>query len=152
MGVIKGHIPCNKGKKKQSNCIICNSVINYSKWGKPNQTCSPECLHKLKSETAKNKYHPPSRLGKRVEGAKHRYKNKFGYVVLHEGDSPKFEQYEHRYVMEQHLGRKLNTKEHVHHINGDKSDNRIENLEVMDIVDHGKLHSNGKSFCGASYN
>ena len=46
---------------------------------------------------------------------------------------------EHRYVMENLLGRKLQSHEHIHHINGNPTDNRIENLQVLTNSEHQKL-------------
>ena len=42
--------------------------------------------------------------------------------------------------MEQYLGRKLSPNEVVHHKNGDPTDNRIENLEVMSRSEHSRYH------------
>ena len=47
---------------------------------------------------------------------------------------------EHRYVMEQHLGRKLLHNEIVHHIDENKSNNNISNLQIMSKSEHSKLH------------
>lgn len=44
---------------------------------------------------------------------------------------PVHELLEHRYVMEQHIGRKLHKEETVHHKNGDRHDNSLSNLELF---------------------
>jgi hypothetical protein len=46
----------------------------------------------------------------------------------------------HRWIMEQILGRSLKPYEHVHHINGDPLDNRPENLTVLHVATHMRLH------------
>ena len=48
--------------------------------------------------------------------------------------------YLHRYVVEKNIGRSLLSHEHIHHINNNPTDNRIENLMIVSSTEHGFIH------------
>lgn len=123
----------NIRKYPDKNCLICGSAIprrhiNIAK------TCSMKCFSVYaKEKTPKGKDH-------------HRFKGESydaggGYLRIYDVTSKSKFNSLHRIAMEKKLGRKLLRKEVVHHINGDKKDNRLENLELMTIGEHTKHHS-----------
>ena len=67
-----------------------------------------------------------------------------GYVHLYMPEHPSANYsghiYEHRLVMERKIGRSLKKDEFIHHINGNKQDNRIENLKMVDARTHWRIH------------
>ena len=62
-----------------------------------------------------------------------------GYRFVKSPDASKYI-FEHRHVMEQHLGRTLFTHEVVHHKNGNKLDNRLTNLCLHTRSEHSTHH------------
>jgi hypothetical protein len=76
-----------------------------------------------------NKYGDPGEATPRraLKGESEWHPNGNGYIVrCRNGDW----ELQHRVVMEEHLGRYLWPDENVHHKNGNRADNRLENLEL----------------------
>jgi hypothetical protein len=107
-------------------CEYCKSEYLIPKYSENRSTF---CDRKCSSNAIK------SQLGVRGEN-NHHWKGgrsiERGYVVLYDYDTsnPRRRILEHRKVMEEHLGRRLAINERIHHKNGIKTDNRIENLEL----------------------
>jgi hypothetical protein len=55
--------------------------------------------------------------------------------------------HEHRIVAEQIIGRPLKYEDVVHHINNNKRDNRIENLQIITRSEHINIHVHGIELC-----
>ena len=50
-----------------------------------------------------------------------------------------------RFLVEQHLGVRLRKSDVVHHIDGDKTNDVLENLEVLSLGDHNRFHARGST-------
>jgi len=105
-------------------CKQCGTIFR-PKWSKTD-LCSRECSGKWSGRNKPGKYVTTK-----------------GYVLVRKPDHPASGVtgyvMEHRLVMEAHLGRLLTSKEVVHHRNGVKDDNRLENLELMTKKAHDGL-------------
>jgi len=119
-----GLIITNKSKKL---CIKCNRLEKE----KENESLVEKRRVSSRNYSRKKR---GSDLDAPVRRPTGRWKNAQGYIVIHKKDHPNAYKNgcmtEHVFIMSQHIGRPLKDKENVHHINGIRDDNRIENLEL----------------------
>lgn len=111
------------------HCLICNAAMHVS----PSRIatakcCSRKCLSVWQSQRYAGPGNPSYKGGTVRDRAYVRVRGKRAH------------RYEHRLVMEQHLGRPLERYEEVHHLNGEATDNRIENLFIFDKKHHSRNH------------
>jgi len=91
----------------------------------------------LKMRECKGKNHPCWKGGRGI---------KSGYWTVYAPNHPRAlnigRVWEHILVMEKHIGRYIDKSEPIHHINGNRLDNRIENLYLCkDSSEHQNIHA-----------
>jgi hypothetical protein len=146
------------GKKTFANVIFCACIdCGKERWveikkGKAESlrcnSCSRRYLNSKKIYHHKFGKDSPAWRGGRIKNAQ-------GYVLVQVDRDSKFlsmanqDRYiqEHRLVMAQHLGRCLLKTEPVHHKNGIKDDNKLENLELVSTASHA-IRTQLCSHCG----
>lgn len=116
-------------------CNVCKKVFWFQPCRKSRaKYCSKVCMYK---GIPKGSEHKNFRGGRK--------KHSRGYWYIYKPDDKQAKKggyvYEHRWLVEQKIGRTIDSKkEHVHHIDGNPSNNNLENLVLLSHRDHHRIH------------
>ncbi len=141
------------GKEKPilKNCSECGLEFNARKGRDVKRAldkmfCSRKCMSVNRAKTIKLENHHGWKGGEFI-----RNDGRYLYRATYKGDRKYKKSFIHREVMEEHLGRKLERWEEVHHIDENRLNNDISNLEVLSKSEHAKLHGKQRNhLCGAN--
>lgn len=124
------------------DCKDENEVTYQNIKNKSNHYCS-SCSNKRAYNIKKDAYKPWN-IGKTYQKCSGNYYiNSAGYKLYYIGDKSYKGGYiaEHRIVMELHLGRRLKKGEVIHHIDGNKQNNNLNNLVLLNSTSHRICHN-----------
>jgi len=124
-------------------------------WGRRNRQiedkCCPNCGATFRPRRATSKYcsRPCMWTNNGGQNAKPEswWINAKGYIegrIWVDGEQVRVKR--HRLIMERHLGRALSPDDDVHHVNGIKTDNRIENLKVVSHSEHSRITNSERAY------
>lgn len=121
---------CRKNFETTTGNRICNPC-SYKKSGFDKcPKCSNDKDRRAKQCKPCYNSSPNKGGGRPIDDNKDRIYDSNGYVLIRAKDGKGRRLREHRYIMEQRLGRKLFPNEEVHHKNGQRDDNNPSNLEL----------------------
>lgn len=126
------------------SCLTCSTRF-LSRPSENRKYCSQACVVPNITEAFLNK------AGEQSKNWKGGRRETDRGIAIYVGDGQYIHEY--RIIAGKRLGRVLTAEEHVHHIDGDPTNNNPENLQVLSRSEHAKLHADqrARKLCSTNF-